>query len=72
LPIASKKETVMNKGEIQIYKTHSGTEIEVNLDNETVWLDAHLIALLFDIQRPAIVKHIKNIYNSAELDEKWG
>jgi len=60
----------MNKGEIQIYKTPSGTEIEVNLDNETVWLDAHLIALLFDIQRPAIVKHIKNIYNSAELDEK--
>jgi hypothetical protein len=65
-----KKKTIMNKGEIQIYKTHSGTEIQVNLYNETVWLDAHLIALVFDIQRPAIVKHIKNIYSTGELDEK--
>jgi len=57
----------MKKGDIQIYKTSTGAEIQVNLDNETVWLDAHLIALLFDVQRPAIVKHIKNIYKSGEL-----
>ncbi|MEW6773398.1 MAG: virulence protein RhuM/Fic/DOC family protein [Bacteroidota bacterium] len=36
---------------------------------DTVWLDAHLIAILFDVQRPAIVKHIKNIYESGELSE---
>ena len=37
----------MKKGEILIYKSNKGTEIEVSLSNDTVWLDAHLIALLF-------------------------
>jgi len=60
----------MHKGEIQIYKTPSGTEIQVSLNEETVWLDAHFIALLFDVKRPAIVKHIQNIYKSKELSEK--
>ncbi|MEO6188932.1 MAG: hypothetical protein ABIO82_04310 [Ginsengibacter sp.] len=59
----------MHKGEIQIYKTGNGMEIQVKLDNETVWLDAHLIASLFNVNRPAIVKHIKNIYASDELNE---
>jgi death-on-curing family protein len=57
----------MQKGEIQIYKSPKGAEIQVKLDNETVWLDAHLIAMLFDVNRPAIVKHIQNIYKSGEL-----
>lgn len=59
----------MQKGEIQIFRTHKGTEIQVKLDNETVWLDGHLIASLFDVNRPAVVKHIQNIYKSGELDE---
>jgi hypothetical protein len=33
-----------------------------------LWLDAHQIAYLFDVQRPAIVKHIRNIYKTGELD----
>lgn len=57
------------KNKIDIYKTSSGTEIEIKLDDNTVWLDAHLIASLFDVQRPAIVKHINNIYKSEELDK---
>lgn len=60
----------MQKGEIQIYKTATGTEIQVKLDKETIWLDAHLLASLFEVNRPAIVKHIQNIYKSGELDEK--
>lgn len=60
----------MQKGDIQIYKTEKGTEIQVKLDNETVWLDAHLIASLFNVNRPAIVKHLNNIYQSKELDRK--
>lgn len=59
----------MQKGEIQIYKTQTGAEIQIKLDKNTVWLDAHLIALLFDVQRPAIVKHIHNIYKTGELSE---
>ncbi len=46
-----------------------GKTIEVQLKEETLWLNAHQIAYLFDVQRPAIVKHIKNIYKSGELDE---
>jgi|TARA_B110000967_G_C18761068_1_gene497874 prophage maintenance system killer protein len=59
----------MQKGEIQIYKTAKGTEIEVSLDNDSIWLDAHVIATLFNVQRPAIVKHISNIYKAEELDK---
>ncbi len=43
--------------------------IEVQLKQETLWLDARQIAYLFDVQRPAVVKHIRNIYKSEELDE---
>lgn len=39
------------------------------MESETIWLDAHLMANLFGVQRPAIVKHIGNIYKSGELDE---
>jgi len=59
----------MQKGEIQIYKTQNGTEIEVKLDKDTIWLDAHLIANLYNVNRPAIVKHIQNIFKSGELAE---
>jgi len=52
---------------IEIYKSSDGTEISVKLTNNTIWLDAHLIAKLFSVNRPAIVKHISNIYKSEEL-----
>ena len=58
-----------NKGEIIIYKTSKGPELQVRLREETVWLDAHQIAKLFDVNRPAIVKHINNIYKTKELGE---
>ncbi|MBX2965651.1 MAG: virulence RhuM family protein [Cyclobacteriaceae bacterium] len=60
----------MQKGQIEIYKSSRGTEISVLLDNNTVWLDAHLIANVFGVNRPAIVKHIQNIYKSEELTEE--
>ncbi len=58
-----------NKGEIIIYKTRQGPELKVRLREETVWLDAHQLAGLFGVNRPAIVKHISNIYEAKELDE---
>jgi len=58
------------KGEIIIYKSPHGPEIQVKFEKETVWLDAHLIARLFDVNRSAIVKHINNIYKTDELDKK--
>ncbi len=60
----------MNKqNELLIYQDKD-KKIEVKLSEETLWLDAHQIAFLFDVQRPAIVKHIGNIYKSGELDER--
>lgn len=60
-----------NKGKIVIYQTAKNeVELEVRLEQETVWLDAHQIALLFDVNRPAIVKHIQNIYKTKELGQK--
>ncbi len=54
--------------EIVIYNTvDSEISIEVQFENETVWLNQKQIALLFDTQVPAINKHIKNIINDNEL-----
>jgi len=64
------KNQEFKKGEIVIYRSPTGPEISVKLEKDTVWLDAHLMAKLFDVNRPAIVKHINNIYRSGELDKK--
>ncbi|NOZ62591.1 MAG: hypothetical protein GXO74_13050 [Calditrichaeota bacterium] len=57
-------------GEIVIYKSPQGPEIQVKLEKDSVWMDAHLIARLFNVNRPAIVKHINNIYKTGELERK--
>jgi len=44
--------------------------LQVRLENETVWLTQSQIALLFGTQRPAITKHINNIFKSGELDKE--
>ena len=58
------------ENKIEIYKTSKGTEINVKLEKDTVWLDAHTIAELFGVNRPAIVKHVGNIYKTGELEER--
>jgi hypothetical protein len=42
-------------------------EIQISVDNDTIWLSTENISKLFDVQRPAIVKHIGNIYKTNEL-----
>jgi len=60
-----------NKGEIILYKDkHGEIELEVKFKEETIWMDAHQIASAFNVNRPAIVKHIQNIYKTGELEEK--
>ena len=60
----------MNKGEIIIYQTSDGTtSLDVKLEQETIWLTQNQIAELFGTKRPAITKHLKNIFISEELDE---
>jgi hypothetical protein len=58
------------KGEIVIYRTEDGkTTVDVQLREETVWLAQNQIAALFGTQRPAITKHLRNIFKSKELRE---
>ena len=59
----------MQKGTIKIFKTDKGTDIQVVLENDTIWLNQEQIALVFGTKRPAITKHIKNIFESGELQE---
>jgi prophage maintenance system killer protein len=44
-------------------------QLQVKFDNETVWLNQYQLADLFGTDRTSILKHIKNIYTSGELDE---
>lgn len=67
----NKKEKKINKGEVVIYKSQkTDVEIDVTLDNDTVWLNTQKIAKIFGVNRPAIVKHINNIYKTGELEDK--
>jgi hypothetical protein len=57
--------------EIIIYQTEDGTtKIQTRLENETVWLNQEQMAELFQRDRSVITKHIGNIFNEGELEEK--
>ncbi|HOD41552.1 MAG: hypothetical protein BWY32_02701 [bacterium ADurb.Bin243] len=54
-----------------LYTSDSGkVKVEVFFKDETVWLTQKAIAELFGVQRPAITKHLKNIFDSGELTEE--
>ena len=56
--------------EFMLYTAPDGkVKVEIFLHNETIWLTQEKIALLFGVQRPAVTKHLKNIFASGELIE---
>ena len=56
--------------EFLIFTTQTGADsVEVRVEDETVWLTQKLIASLFDVSVPTINEHLKNIFESGELDE---
>ncbi|MCD4832926.1 MAG: virulence RhuM family protein [Bacteroidales bacterium] len=60
----------MPESEIKIYQLEDGqTEVQVRFDNETVWLSQKQMAQLFDKNTDTIGIHLKNIYNSGELNK---
>ena len=69
--IVTKKESTMQmqENEIVLYQPNDTVHLEVRMANESVWLTQPQIALLFGVQRPAITKHLRNIFKSGELDE---
>jgi len=57
--------------EFLLYTTPSGdVKVEIFFHNENVWLTQKRMAELFNVNVPAISKHLKNIFESGELDEK--
>lgn len=55
---------------ILLYVTGDGqTEIEVNLEDETVWLSQSQMAELFQKDVRTISEHIGNVYEEKELDK---
>ena len=59
-----------NEKNILFYNDEEGnTKVEVLLENEDVWLNTEALAALFNVKRPAITKHINNIYEDEELEE---
>jgi len=63
------KNLIGNENNIIFYEDENGnSKIEVILKEDDVWLNANAIANLFGVQRPAIIKHINNIYKDNELE----
>lgn len=60
----------MDNGQIILFQTQSGeTKIEVRLSNETVWLTADQMAELFQRNKSTISRHIRNVFDSGELEQ---
>lgn len=60
-----------NFSEIVLYTTTDGkVKIDTVFQDETIWLTQKKMGELFDVKRPAITKHLKNVFESRELDEK--
>lgn len=60
----------METNEIVLYQPNETMKLEVRLENETVWLTQQQIADLFGTKRPAITKHLSNVFKSGELEEE--
>lgn len=57
------------KDEIVLYQPDATIQLEVRLQDDTVWLTQQQMAELFDTDRTSILRHIHNIYKTHELDE---
>ncbi len=61
----------MMKHQVEIYKSvNNAIELQVNLDKDTVWLTQEQLVLLFQRDQSVISRHIRNVFNENELDEK--
>ena len=61
----------MEENKIVIYQTEDGqTQIDVRLENETVWLTTAQMAMLFDKEESNIRRHVINVFNEGELERE--
>ena len=60
-----------NYTEFLLYQTIDGSiRIETRMQNETVWLTINQMAELFGVDKSGISRHLRNIYESSELNKK--
>ena len=63
--------TKINDSELIIYESKDGNiKLDVNFENETVWLTANQMAQIFNRDEKVIRKHINNVFNDGELDRE--
>lgn len=62
---------ITDESQIVLYQLNERISLQVKIDasHDTVWLTQQQIADLFGTKRPAITKHLRNIFNSGELDQ---
>lgn len=60
-----------DNSELIIYESKDGSiKLDVNLENETVWLTANQMSLIFNRDEKVIRKHIRNVFADGELDRE--
>ena len=62
---------ITDESQIVLYQPNESISLQVKIDasHDTVWLTQQQIADLFGTKRPAITKHLRNIFNSGELEQ---
>lgn len=60
----------MERRKIFYNDEEGNTKVEVLLENEDVWLNTEALSALFNVKQPVITKHINNIYEDEELEER--
>ena len=61
---------IASNKDIVFYKKNNGNiNLELLINGETLWVSQKTMAEIFDVQRPAITKHLKNIFEDGELDK---
>ena len=58
------------KDEIVLYQPNSTIQLEVRLQDETVWLNQQQMVALFETTKPNISMHISNIFKEGELQKE--
>lgn len=62
------EKSIENRGEIIIHRAEDDTiQLDVRMDNETVWLTQKQMADLFGVKKAGISKHVSNIFSQGEL-----
>ena len=69
--LCKRNQQIMEENKIIIYQTEDGqTQIDVRMENETVWLTQAQMAALFQKDRTVITRHINNVFKEGELEKE--